>query len=233
MPADTPVKLRGTHASTLSSQQTGLQSNPVLDVRLVENTLGNALGQDAAAPLVTAPGALRTGVHSFVSAELTLATTAGTKEMLTIWHPNTVSSELMLLDLRWQPTGTPVTAGRAYWEFQFISAENGTPGGTSITAAQLNRGNSLSGSVAIRQGVTGAPTTTGPIFERRPLIHFPQPASSGDVPGEMDSRLWDYRVQGAIVMRASTSEGLRVTLFVASALTGAQTGFLSGTLFAV
>jgi hypothetical protein len=229
------AQLRGSHALPVSSKTTGLQSQPVLDVRLVEDTLGTKLGQDLAAPLSVVVGAPRSAIFSFSTAELTLPTAAAVAQVFSVWHPVGVTTELQLLDLRWHPTGTPITAGRAGWQFQYISAENGTPGGTTITPQPLNNGNSISVNIVTRAQPTGAATTSGQVFGRRPLFSFPN--ATGTMPGlsqpaaEDGQRIWDAQKQGAIVMRASTAEGLMVSLNVLSVLTGAQTGYISGTYF--
>jgi hypothetical protein len=229
------TQIRGTHANPVSSRLTGLQPNPVLDVRLVEDSLGNKLGQDNSAPIVTVSGAARNNIFSFSSAELTLPTAAAAAQQFSIFHAVGTTQETQLLELRWHPSGVPVTAGKAVWQFQYITAENATPGGTAVTAQELNRGSALSGTLTLRSQPTGAATTTGQIFGRVPLLNFPN--VTGTMPGLSQpvgvdaQRIWNAQEQGAIVMRASTAEGLMLSLNVTSALTGAQTGYFSGTFY--
>lgn len=234
VPADQTVKVRGSHASTISSRTTGLQTNPVLDVRLVEDNLGTKLGQDLTAPLYAVQAVPYSNIYSFSTGELTLATATGTKEMLTVFHTSSDANNIQLLELRWHPTGTAITAGRAIWEYQYITAENGTPGGTSITPQPMHRGNTFPANINIRQGVTGAPTTTGQVFGRRSAINMPVAANQvilAQLDSESGARIWDAAKQGACFLRGGTAEGVRVTLNILATLTGAQTGYLSGTLY--
>lgn len=232
IPSDQTIKLRGSHADTVSSRKTGFQSTPVLDVRLVEDTVGNAIGQGAGTPIYTTPAYSANFMYSFSTAELTMATATGVKEILTIFKANTVSENVFLLKLNWYPTGTPITAGRAVFENQYITAENGTPGGTAVTPQTLNRGITLPANINLRAVVTGAPTTTGQVFGRIPLLSFPN--TTGTLPAiaqpVISTPIWDATTQGPIMLRGGQTEGLRVTLNVLATLTGAQTGYLSGIL---
>ncbi len=235
VPADQTVKLRGLHADTISSRKTGLQPQPVLDVRLVEDSLGGQIGQTAAYPLITATSAVGNQIYGFSTGEVTLAVGAGTQEILTIFKTAAVTEVVQLLELRWHPAGVPITAGRAAFGFQFITAEAATPGGTVITPQPMNRGNVLPANVTTRQVVTGVPTVTGQLFNRRPLLSFPN--VTGTMPGisqpgsEDGQRIYDAAKQGAIVLRGGQAEGIRVSLNVVAALTGAQIGYIVGTLF--
>lgn len=157
--------------------------------------------------------------YQVVSSEITSATATGVKENLTLWHPNTLAKDVFILEI-----GVNVrvvqTAGTFAWEMQYISAENGTPGGTTLTAQPLNLGSAASG-LTIRQVPTGAPTTTGQIFQR---ASFPLPAAATpfDGPANMGTILYRaHEPDDALQLRASQNEGLRITQNIIATLTTA------------
>lgn len=158
--------------------------------------------------------------YQAVTTEITSATTTGTKENLTLWHPNTVTKDVFIVEI-----GVNVrvvqTAGTFAWEMQYISAENATPGGTTITAQPLKMSDAASGLV-IRQVATGAPTVTGQMIQR---AGFPLPAA-GTPFVQPDAFLLFTATdrQGfsdALILRNGQSEGLRITQNIIAALTTA------------
>lgn len=156
--------------------------------------------------------------------EITLATTTGVKEIATIFKNATPDVDIhiseILLTVR-----TATTAGGSNVEVQFISAENGTPGGTSVVANIMglhdrSATSTLGSNGNVRSAVTGAPTTAGQVFIRRGLI---QNALAYEVPVFKATSL-----QECIRLRPLFADGLRITANTASALTGAPiiTGYI-------
>ncbi len=91
----------------------------------------------------------------------------------------------------------------------FITAENGTPGGTSQTINPTDRADSVSTGMVFRTGATGAPTRVA-----GDLINWLSSVNQGPY------FVWDSGDNGAkpIVLRASTAEGfeIRTNIEVAS-----------------
>lgn len=158
--------------------------------------------------------------YQVVTTEITSATTTGIKELLTLWHPNTLLKDAFILEIGIN-FRIVQTAGTFGFELQFISAENATPGGTTLTPQPFNRGDAASG-LTVRQVVTGAPTVTGSIFQR---ATFPLPAAAspmvtfdGFIVFSCEDRV---NYSDAIQLRNGQSEGLRISQDIAAALTTA------------
>ncbi len=169
--------------------------------------------------LAVAPIRPRRPVHMFVTTEITLATTVGVKELVTLWHPSTQTKEVRIFEI-----GVSFrvlhTAGTMGFELQFISGEAGTPGGATITPQALNRGD-VASPLVVRQVVTAAPTVTGSVFQR---AVFPLPSASAPVTSNDGFTIFevnDTDMADAIFFRGSQAEGLRITANVAAALTTA------------
>lgn len=158
--------------------------------------------------------------YQVVTTEITSATTTGVKENLTLWHPASVTKDVFIVEI-----GANVrvvqTAGTFGWELQFISAENGTPGGTTLTPQQLRRTDAASG-LTVRQVPTGAPTATGAIFQK---AAYPLPAAA--TPFTQPEAFIIYSASDrdeysdAIQLQNGQAEGLRISQNVAAALTTA------------
>jgi hypothetical protein len=165
------------------------------------------------------PLAAKLPTYQVATTEITSATATGVKENLTLWHANTVTKDVFITEI-----GVSVrvvqTAGTFAWELQFISAENGTPGGTTITAQPLNLGDAASG-LTIRQVVTGAPVVAGQIFQH---AAFPLPAAATPFDGSSIEATILFKAESpseAITLRNGQSEGLRITQNIAATLTTA------------
>jgi hypothetical protein len=151
----------------------------------------------------------------YVSGELTLATATGVQDLLTLWHPSASSVTVYVLAVNVY-FRVLQTAGSLGFEGQFITAENGTPGGTTVNSQTLNRSGGA-GALTARSQVTGAPTTTGNLILKRP---FPLPAAAAPRPSEFP--LVDTRSLADIPqLRGGQAEGLRLSANVAATLTTA------------
>jgi hypothetical protein len=145
------------------------------------------------------------------SAEITLPTTTGVKEVLTIWHPTAEAKSYYIFEVRFA-VRVATSAGAANTELQYISAENGTPGGTALTP-QAIYDRTVASNALVRQVVTGAPTVVGQIFQRKSFTQ--------NAPGYDHSVFATTGFRDCIRLRGGVSEGLRISANVTSALTGA------------
>src|SRR3954469_14384956 len=89
-------------------------------------------------------------------AEVTLATTSGVKELVTIFHPATEAKSYFVTFIE-VFNAVAQTAGRAVFELQFITAEAGTPGGTQVTP-QCISDRTVTSAALVRSGATAEPT---------------------------------------------------------------------------
>lgn len=159
--------------------------------------------------------------YQVVTTEITSATTTGVKENLTLWHPAASTKNVYIVEIG-ANLRVVQTAGTFAWELQYISAENGTPGGTILTVQPLNLADAASG-LTVRQVPTGAPTTSGAIFQR---ASFPLPAAAtpytGGPEGFIVFRAEDRdNFTDAIQLRSGQAEGLRISQNVIAAITTA------------
>jgi hypothetical protein len=148
---------------------------------------------------------------------ITGATATGTKSLAYLWHPNTDTKVYKLTSIIVdQIAGNGPTGGMRI-EMRRLSAENGTPGGTSGTQFSTLSTNGASSST-VRIAPTGAPTrVTGALFGVNS-----HPTSNGQTypigTGGMDTleeTLW--------TAPASTAQGYEITQEVVSTLSTAPT----------
>jgi len=165
-----------------------------------------ALGAEPQVSAVPAPGRVATYVVAFTQGT-GVTTASGTQYFFTLFHPSTLRRDVQVVRIELSVKtvaagGSASTSDADILELLFISAENATPGGTTLTPQPTNRARAASG-VACRKKPTGAPTTTGSAFWRNDLTTLtagPQP-----VP------VYNYdRTAGEepIVLRASQAEGI-------------------------
>lgn len=159
--------------------------------------------------------------YQTVTTEITSATTTGVKENLTLWHPAASLHNVYIVEIG-ANLRVVQTVGSFAWEVQYINAENATPGGTTLTGQPLNRGDAAS-DLIVRQVPTGAPTTTGQVFQR---ASFPLPAAAtpytGGPEGFIVFRAEDRdNFTDAIQLRSGQAEGLRITQNILAAITTA------------
>lgn len=159
--------------------------------------------------------------YQIVTTEITSTTTTGVKENLTLWHPATSTRNVYIVEIGVN-LRVVQTAGTFAWEMQYITAENATPGGTTLTTQPLNRADAAS-DLIIRQVPTGAPTVTGSVFQR---ASYPLPAAAtpytGGPEGFIVFRAEDRdNFTDAIQLRSGQAEGLRITQNIIAALTTA------------
>lgn len=211
-----------------ASALVGLMSNGIANPFNVQ--VGDGVDTATIIPRGTSPSPTDAGMavvdlfgyrptYQVVTTEITSATATGVKENLTLWHPNTVTKDVFILEIGVN-TRVVQTAGTFAWELQFISAENATPGGTTITAQPLNLGDAASG-LTIRQVPTGAPTPTGQVFQR---AAYPLPAAATPFSGPSSEATILFQAitpDDAIQLRSGVSEGLRITQNIAATLTAA------------
>ncbi len=188
------ARVRATEASLSDFQLTELNMN----------TKGRLMVSNVAVPQN------RDTMSVTTAAEITLATTTGVKEIVTIWHPSTVAKDFHIFEIR-AAVRTATTAGSAVSELQFMSAEAATPGGT-LLAPQSTYNRTVASEAVVRQ-VPAAPTVVGNIVQRR---QFTQNAVTYEVP------IWQASTLDEVIrLRGGQAEGLRITVNVLSALTGA------------
>lgn len=154
--------------------------------------------------------------YQVVSNEITSALTTGVKQNLSLFHPKSSKRDVLITEI-----GVNVrivqTAGTFAWELDFISAENGTPGGTQRTPQPLNGG--PASELVVREVVTGAPTGTGAKIQR---ASFPLPAAA--TPFVQPEGFIIFRAQDEderILLPAGADRGINVTQNVLAALTTA------------
>jgi hypothetical protein len=145
------------------------------------------------------------------SAEITLATTTGIKELVTLFHPATEAKSYYVTFVE-VFNSVAQTAGRAVFELQFITAEAGTPGGTQVTP-QCISDRTASSAALVRSGVTAAPTTAGQVFARR--------GSTGTTAFQPHRVFEPTTFEDCIKLRGGQAEGIRFTANVMAAITGA------------
>ncbi len=104
-----------------------------------------------------------------------------------------------------------------------FAAENGTPGGTSITPQPLDISLAASGGLA-RQVVTGLPTSSGTTFVRDQYLYATSPVGRQRIP------LWEASsLEDSIVLRGGVACGLRLAInrvAAHTALVEAVTGWI-------
>lgn len=97
---------------------------------------------------------------------------AANKHHLTIWNGVGSGVELTIQALFAQKNMAAVTGAAWELDLNWITAENGTPGGTALTAKKYNQSNaSLPAQVAFRAAPTGAPTENTSIFNFIRWLH--------------------------------------------------------------
>lgn len=192
--------------------------------------IGDGTDEATVLPRGTAPTAADKGLcvvalsvarpsYQLCTTEITSATATGVKENLTLWHPSSLAKDVFIVEI-----GVNIrimqTAGTFGWELQFISAENGTPGGTPLTPQPLDQSIGASG-LTVRLVPTGAPTVAGQIFQR---ASFPLPAAASPLMASYDGvvlfrakDLVDY--SDAIRLKNAVAEGLRITQNIIATLT--------------
>ena len=136
---------------------------------------------------------------------------ATTTSIAYLFHPNTNTKRIEIQRIDVALGGG--SSGNVSIRGAFITAENGTPGGTSQTINPLDRADSTSAGMVFRSGATGAPTrVTGDLI----TWNFGG-AHSGDTS-------WDTEFFAKpIVLRASQAEGFEIRSVIGTALLTATT----------
>lgn len=145
--------------------------------------------------------------------EITMGLTAVRTPVITLWHPSassvTARIKRIMMHMR-----VGHTAGTLHVKTQFITAENGTPGGTTLTPQQMNRASAAS-ALTVRQA-PAAPTRTGQLLDDYTKTAV---AITGGV--EQSSYVL-YKSEGeSITLRGGIAEGIEVSTDTLAALTGA------------
>jgi hypothetical protein len=97
------------------------------------------------------------------SGPLTGATATGTKSLLYLFHSSSITKKYRIISVIVDQTAGNGSSGSQRIELRRITAENGTPGGTSLTVSSKNSGDTESSAV-VRSLVTGAPTRETPVL---------------------------------------------------------------------
>lgn len=158
--------------------------------------------------------------YQAVTGEITSGVAVATAQLMTVWHPSNLAKDAFIIEIG-ANVGVQHTAGRFSFDLQYISAENATPGGTTVTAQPLDRALSVSGLV-VRQA-PAAPTTIGQVFQRAAQ----GPATAATPQGTNYDGVVIYRAKDlndysdAIKLRNGVAEGLTVRQNIITALTTA------------
>jgi hypothetical protein len=190
-------------SSNVGSMNEGAPGDAIpLQTALVGGTDGGTLRSIA----VSTAGQLRTtdgGIPTYAASsyfDLT-AVTSGGASAFTVWHASANATPIFIRRIKLTIAGANIAAGKALlWTLGFISAENGTPGGTLLVGQPYDRADSAS----TLTGANGAirlqpanPTTVGDLFWQ---------AMSG---GSDTTLIFDCQAYGKpIELRASTAEGI-------------------------
>lgn len=138
--------------------------------------------------------------------------TSGGASAFTVWHASANATPIFIRRIKLTIAGANIAAGKALlWTLGFISAENGTPGGTLLVGQPYDRADSAS----TLTGANGAirlqpanPTTVGDLFWQ---------AMSG---GSDTTLIFDCQAYGKpIELRASTAEGIECRYGFTAAVT--------------
>lgn len=190
-------------SSNVGSMNEGAPGDAIpLQTALVGGTDGGTLRSIA----VSTAGQLRItdgGIPTYAASsyfDLT-AVTSGGASAFTVWHASANATPIFIRRIKLTIAGANIAAGKALlWTLGFISAENGTPGGTLLVGQPYDRADSAS----TLTGANGAirlqpanPTTVGDLFWQ---------AMSG---GSDTTLIFDCQAYGKpIELRASTAEGI-------------------------
>jgi hypothetical protein len=134
-------------------------------------------------------------------------TASTTTSILYLWHPSGVALryELTHVEITVEAPTTASAAGQSTTvRLNRITAENGTPGGTTATLQQYDPADAASGAT-VRIGATGAPTRGGADVDCWQLQTF--------ATNIHHTFVWDAQQQNqgkGLVMRASQAEGWEV-----------------------
>jgi len=139
--------------------------------------------------------------------------TSGGATALTLWHTSANATPVHIRRITISCTSGTVPNGNSVaWKVRHITAENGTPGGTTITASPVDRGDAAS-------------TLTGANGTIRSLPAAPT-AASGSALAEWSlgidpaTFVWEATAHGKpIELRASNAEGLEIRYDIAGTLT--------------
>jgi hypothetical protein len=145
---------------------------------------------------------------------ITGATATGTKSLAYLWHPSSETAKKYQL-IRINVNQIAGAGGTQRLELRRITAENGTPGGTTGTILNKNPGGAASNGT-VRIAPTGAPTRASGVYW------------GGDVPVGVNgnARMPTNDAPAAIeadefTLRVSTAEGWEITQEVVSTITTA------------
>jgi hypothetical protein len=170
------------------------------------------VGSDRA--LVVASAARAT--YSCTTGPIAGATATGTKVLAYLWHPSGVALRYDLLAVNVSQIAGAGPAGAQRLELRKITAENGTPGGTTGNLLAHDGSQAASGAT-VRIAPTGAPTiATGVLAGGDVPVTIP---GNAYFPPFRSPQLLEYATP--YVARASTAEGYVVTQEVVSTLTTA------------
>lgn len=140
-------------------------------------------------------------------------TTSGGASAFTVWHASANATPILIRRIRITCSGASIAAGKSLlWTLGFISAENGTPGGTLITGQPVDRADAASTLTStngsIRQQPAN-PTTTGALIWQ---------ALTGGADAEL---IWEPGPFGKpIELRAAADEGIEVRYGFTGTVTG-------------
>jgi hypothetical protein len=144
---------------------------------------------------------------------ITGATATGLKSLTYLFHPSTDTTDRYQL-LRAHINIIGGVGGTQRLEVHFLTAENGTPGGTTATIAKKNIANNTAGAT-VRIGPTGAPTRGTILFGADQPVAL---SGNADYPSTNVQEAVDGE---PLILRASQAEGIEIVQNVLTTITTA------------
>jgi len=156
-----------------------------------------------------------------ISVEVTLGTAVGQKSIAYLWHPS-ASALVYKIWKVWLWYKTKDTAGTQNFNLNFITAENGTPGGTVETRVPHDRADTAdaTANAAYRSGAA-LPTRVAGLLESMPQLTGALTVSALYLERVVLFDANDSLTKKPIILRASQAEGLEVYQDVLTTLTTA------------
>ena len=176
-------------------------------LRTNEKTVGADVVHEQYMRLSTPP------TYRAFTSEITISTAIARTSMVTIWHPSTATVTCRITKINLH-SRISHTAGNWHVKTCFITGENTTPGGTSLTSQPVNRG-SVASALIVRQS-PAVPTRLTPLLDDYTKMAA---ALTGGLP---DAMFPLYRAEDAepITLRSGVAEGIEVSSDVIATLTG-------------
>lgn len=216
--ASLPLPTGAATETTLSAVSGKLPAT--LGQKAMANSLAVVIASDQSSIPVTGTFTAESGLgglETYVcnTGPITGATATGTKSLAYLWHPSSVTKKYKIASIIVDQIAGNGPSGSQRIEMNRITAENGTPGGSTGTIVSKEPGATASGAT-VRIAATGAPTrASGTLFG----VGF-DPKSSGQVLPMGSTEQERIEIKPWTVL-ASTAFGYELTQVVTSTLSSA------------